>query len=209
MSALLPAVLAAAVIPAAPVEPGTWFTSKEYPKTALAVANRGHIAYRIVVSPDGSALRCDAQGDTDLDREVCSIVMKNARFVPATDDQGKPAFGIYEGVSSFLMPGKGRQRPDPSKLSVTVDRLPDGVASPAYAKVAFLVDGTGTISQCASMAGERRRNLQTVEALGPAACENLAREYRPAPARNGAGEAVASVQSAMVRFEIRQAPAQP
>lgn len=208
MTALLSTVLAAAVIPAAPVEPGSWFTSKEYPKTALMVANRGHIAYRIVVSRDGSPLRCEVQENTDLDREVCALVMKRARFLPAKDDQGRPVFGIYDGVASFLMPGKSRQRPDPSKLAVAVDQLPEGVASPAYARVAFLVDGAGAISHCAPMAGERRRFMQTVEALGPAACDNLARDYRPEPVRNDAGDAVASVQSVMVRFEIRQASGQ-
>lgn len=206
MTAVLLAILAAAVTPAAPVEPGSWFTSKEYPKTAMMVANRGHIAYRIIVSPDGSALRCEGQGNTDLDRDVCEVVMKRARFTPAKDDQGRPAFGVYDGVASFLMPGKDRQRPDPAKLAVAIDQLPDGVTSPAYAKVAFLVDGAGTISHCASTAGERRRNLQTVEALGPAACDNLARDYRPEPVRNGAGEAVVSVQSVMVRFETGQPP---
>jgi len=203
MTALLSIAAAAAVIPATPVEANKWFTSQENPKTAMQVAERGHIAYTIDVAPDGTALRCTTPGNTDLDEKVCELVMKRARFLPAKDSQGQPVFAVHEGVASFLMPGKNNRRPDRSKLAVAVDKLPDGVTGPAYAKVAFLVDSTGAISHCASTAGERRRFMQTIEVLGPAACETLARDYRPVPGRNAAGEAVASVQSLMVRFDLK------
>jgi hypothetical protein len=116
---------------------------------------------------------------------------------------------VYEAVASFLMPGKGRARPDRSKLAVAVESLPDGVASPAIARVAFLVDAAGTISHCAAMAGEQRRFQQTVPALGPAACDNLAKNYRPLVVRSGSGEAVSSVQSATVRFATKSGTGAP
>lgn len=196
-------VAGAAVVAPAPVEANTWFTSRESPKTALAVAERGHIAYRIVVSPDGTALRCEPAGQTDLDYKVCELVMKRARFLPAKDDMGRPVFGVHDGVASFLMPGKNSSRPDRAKLAVAVDRLPEGVTSPAYARVAFMVDSAGAISNCASAMPERRGRMQIVEALGPSACEHLAKDYRPVAARDAYGQPVASIQSAMVRFETR------
>ena len=203
MAALLPLVLAAAaVVPAAPVEQNKWFTSQEHPKTALKVTQRGQVAYAIDVAPDGTAIRCETPEQGGLDREVCEIMMKAARFTPAKDDQGQPAFARHDSAVSFLMPGK--TWPERAKLIVGVDSLPAGVTSPAYARVAFLVDGVGKISQCASMTGERRRFMQTVEALGPSACEHLAKDYRPSPARNAAGEPVPSVQNVMVKFETRQ-----
>lgn len=207
MPALLSLVLAGAVVtPAVPVKPGEWFNSKEHPKTALRVAERGHLAYTIDVAPDGSAIRCTTPTQTDLDSTVCDLLMKSARFTPATDDQGKPAFAVYSGIASFLMPGKNT-RPDRAGHVVTVDRLPEGVTGPsAYARVAFLVDTAGAIGHCAAVVGERRRFMQTVDALAPAACEDLAKSYRASIARNGAGEAVPSVQSMFVRFETPQAP---
>ncbi len=206
MTILLPMLLAAAAVaPATPIEPGEWFTSKEYSKTALKVAERGPIAYMIDVAPDGTAVRCVTQENSELDHKVCEIVMKRARFTPATDDQGRPTWGVHDGLASFLMPGKNG-RPDRSKFVVTLDRLPDGVTSPAYAKVAFKVDRDGTVSHCASTVGERRRFMQTLEALGPAACANLAKAYRPVIARNVAGDALASVQTVLVRFEMSKAP---
>lgn len=67
MSLLLSIALAgAAITPAAPVEPNGWFNGKDQPKTALMVAERGPIAYRIDVSPEGKALRCETQGKTDV-----------------------------------------------------------------------------------------------------------------------------------------------
>lgn len=205
MSAWLSIVLAgAAVSPAAPVEPQTWFNSKDNPKTAMRVAERGHVAYTIDVAADGSPLRCTPEEKTDLDQDVCTLVMKRARFLPAKDDAGRAVAGSYEAVASFLMPGKQRSRPDRSKLVVAVDSLPDGATSPAFARVAFLVDSTGAISQCAPLAAERRRFQQSLPALGPAACDNLARDYHPAAVADAAGAAVASVQSATVRFELRQ-----
>ncbi|TZG28866.1 hypothetical protein [Sphingomonas montanisoli] len=202
MAALLPILIAAAVVPTTPVEPNTWFTSKDHPKTALQVTRRGQLDYAIDVAPDGTAIRCDTPVHEGLDKDVCEIVMKRARFQPAKDDQGNAAFARHDVLVSFLMPGS-KGRPDRSKLTVKVDSLPAGVASPAYAKVAFMVDANGAISQCASTAGERRRFMQTVEALGPAACEALAKDYRPTPARNAAGAPVASVQSLLVKFETK------
>jgi hypothetical protein len=205
MPALLSIVLAdAAAVPAAPIEGNTWFTSKDSPKTAMQVAARGHVAYRIDIAPDGTAIRCTPQNSGELDGKVCDLVMKRARFRPATDDQGRPAFAVHDGVAAFLMPG-GPPRPDRAKLAVAVDGLPAGVTGPAYARVAFVVDATGAISQCAATAGERRRFMQTIEALVPAACEAAMNGYHPAPARNTAGEAVASVQSISVRFDQRPA----
>lgn len=203
MAALLSIVVAgAAVVAAAPIEPNTWFSSKDHPKTALAVAERGHIAYTIDVAPDGTAVRCQPAGTTDLDSKVCELVMKRARFQPARDAQGQPAFGLHDGVASFLMPGNTARRPDRAKLAVRVDQLPAGVTSPAYARVAFAVDGAGAISQCASAGGSGGRRMQIVEALAPAACERLGKDYRAVVARNAAGEPVPSVQTVMVRFEV-------
>lgn len=193
-----------AVVPATPVEANTWFTSKAHPKTALEVTQRGQIGYAIDVSPDGKALRCTTKESGDLDRKICDIIMKSARFTPAMDAQGQPAFGLYEGVASFLMPGS-KGRPDRSRMAVSVDSLPDGITGPAYARVAYMVDTAGAIRDCTAMAGERRRFMQTVEALGPQACAALAKDYRPTLARDAAGNAVASVQNAMVRFELRPA----
>lgn len=206
MAALLSIVVAVtAVVAAAPIEPNTWFSSQDHPKTALAVAERGHVAYTIDVAPDGKAIRCQPAGATDLDNKVCELVMKRARFQPARDDRGRPVFGLHAGVASFLMPGNALRRPDRAKLTVSVDRLPDGVTSPAYARVAYLVDNVGAISQCGSTAGGGGRRFQIIEALGPAACENLARDYRAIVARDAAGQPVASVQTVMVRFEVRPA----
>ena len=206
MATLLPTIVAgAAALAAQPIEPSTWFNSKDHPKTALAVAERGHIAYTIDVAPDGAAIRCETVGTTELDRKVCEVVMKRARFQSARDEEGRPAFGLHEGVANFLLPGKSHGRPDRAKLTIPVGELPAGITGAAYGRVVFMVSHSGVIGHCASTAGERRRSFQVVEALGPAACEAIARTYRPTVARNAAGEPVESVQSVMVRFEPRPA----
>ena len=205
MTAILLSIVAgAAIIPARPIEANRWFTSKDNPKTAMQVAERGHIDYRIDVAPDGTALRCTTPGESELEHKVCDLILKKARFTPATDADGRAAFGVHDGVSSFLMPG-GPRRPDRARLAVTVERLPEGAASPAYASIAFLVDGSGAISQCAAVAsgGGGRRFAQNIPALVPQACEAAAKDHRALPARNAAGQAVASVQSLTVRFEVR------
>ncbi len=199
------ALMGASVAPAVPISPNEWFNSKDSPKTALRVAESGPITYTIDVAPDGSPVRCYTVSMADLDQKVCEIVMKRARFQPARDEQGRPAFGVHERVASFLMPGRGRQRPDPAKLVVSGADLPAGVSTPAHASVAFVVDRESAIGNCGPAPAERRRFIQVVDALSPLACERLARDYRPAPARNAAGEAVTSVQSAMVRFEASPA----
>ncbi len=206
MTMIFSIILAAGTVtPATPVAANTWIASKEHPKTTLLVSERGGVGYTIDVSPEGALLRCETEKNTGLDRKICEILMKNARFLPAKDDQGNPVAGVYDGFANFALPGKDR-RQDRSRLVVTVEQLPEGVASPAFARIAFLVDSTGGISHCASTVGERRRTMQTVEALGPAACDKAVKDYRATPGRNAAGVAVPSVQTLQVRFEVPQKP---
>ena len=76
MSAWLSIVLAgAAVVPATAVEPNTWVNSRDNPKTAMRVAERGHVAYTIDVAADGTPLRCTPDEKSDLDQDVCALVM--------------------------------------------------------------------------------------------------------------------------------------
>jgi hypothetical protein len=189
-----------ALTPATPIEANQWFTSKKHSKPALAVARRGSLSYVIDVAPDGSAIRCTPAVADDLGGDVCEILMKSARFEPAKDAQGQPAFAAHYGIASFLMPGN-KGRPDRSKLAVKVDALPAGATAPAYARISFLVDAAGVIGSCVTTPGEQRRFMQTTDALGPSACEHAAKDFHPAAVRNAAGEAVPSVQSIMVRFD--------
>ncbi|MCE7796160.1 hypothetical protein LWE61_06235 [Sphingobium sufflavum] len=209
MSGLISIILATAAVTApAPVGANKWILAPEHQELTLEVSQRGGVGYTIAVGPDGALLRCETEKTNRIDRDVCRILMRNARFLPAKDDQGNPILGVHDGFANFAFPGKSQWR-DRSKLAVTVDRLPDGVNSPAFVKVAFLVDGTGAISDCTAAAAERRRSAQNVGTLVPAACEKAVKDYRPAPAHNAAGEAARSVQTVLIRFETPQAPTQP
>ena len=73
--------------------PALWFSSDDYPASALRQKLTGVVGIRYVVDPDGRVRRCvtvSSSGSQLLDATACGVLVTNARYWPARDLAGKP-----------------------------------------------------------------------------------------------------------------------
>lgn len=74
-------------------KPGDWVTSDDYPSRALRENRSGVVGLRLDVGADGRATNCtvtSSSGHSDLDSTACQLVIRRARFKPATGTDGAP-----------------------------------------------------------------------------------------------------------------------
>jgi hypothetical protein len=182
-----------------PIEPGAWFTAGDVP-ASLNPGAKGAAAveYGLTVSPDGTAQDCFVErssGDLEVDRHVCGIILRKAHFHPATGPAGSATYGVYRNTIEWF---NGDGQPPKAKpvrlLDLTVVKLPSKTSSPAEVRVMFAVDAKGLPTFCRAESGDE------ANALSRAACSQILQSYTAIPARDASGNAVSSVQSAVVRF---------
>lgn len=74
--------------------------SDDYPAAALRREEEGITSYRLNVSDAGLPVKCEIErssGFADLDERACAILVRRARFEPATDRHGNPVESSYAG----------------------------------------------------------------------------------------------------------------
>lgn len=93
------------------VEPKPLFTLgatwSDYPSKSLAEGQEGTAKFLVKVSSTGRVATCtitSSSGHSELDAATCKIVMRRAKFDPATDAQGKPIVGYFEGTLDWELP---------------------------------------------------------------------------------------------------------
>lgn len=203
------AVVAQAIAPL-PEKATNWFSPDDMP---IYLLKQGpalwQVPIRVTVEPSGKVRSCEVEatgGIADLNRLTCRIMMRRAKFQPA-QLHGAPAIGVYR---TSIMWAVADEPWDTSKainadVDVTVERLPTGVQSPSFVKVAFAVEAGGGKSSCAPDATKDIRRIENHPALVPNACDQVMKSYRATPAADTAGKPVTSVQNALVRFSSSEA----
>lgn len=153
-----------------------------------------HILHDIVVGPDGRVWGCTARSRSpQVDALVCRSFHRRARFKPAVDDAGRPAYGELRSISGYQRNGIPPRVMRPPDVEVRI-RPVKGIDLPARIAVFLSVDATGLITKCAASAASKPA------ALAVAAC---AQAQRLSPLRQIKGEGglpVASVRHATIGF---------
>jgi TonB family protein len=94
--------------PPRPLEsPAKWFSSMEYPSSALRAERQGSVAYRLSIAMNGRASKCivvTSSGSSDLDDATCNTLLRRARFTPAQTENGQTVEGVYEGKMAWVLP---------------------------------------------------------------------------------------------------------
>jgi TonB family protein len=185
-----------------------WFVYDDFPAYLI---NRDPgiwaVGVRLTVGPDGTIQRCDVEsssGDSGLDELSCKKVSESAKFRPAISG-GAAAPGVYRtyiGWDVTKAPA-ATSRVSNADLNLSVASLPPGIASPAAVRVMFAVDGQGRMTSCVSEPTQPFEQVENNPALVTVACDQLMKSYKPVPAKDSAGNAVPSVQDAIVRFSIQ------
>src|SRR5436309_15926859 len=95
-----------AVPKATPIDPSSWFENS-YPAEAIKKGIEGSVTFDVDVDAKGKPTACRvlvSSGYEILNQTTCDIVLRQARFVPATGVDGKPVAGHYSNVAIWRMP---------------------------------------------------------------------------------------------------------
>jgi Gram-negative bacterial TonB protein C-terminal len=196
--------VAAQLMAPQPLNLDYWFTSNDVPIPMLRENWLYVVVFSLTVTPDGRNVRCEVEsssGFQKLDSRTCSLAMKRARFRPAIAGNGRPIYGVYRTFAHWVVTSGDTPPTLPAvggpSLQLKVGRLPEGLKYPANVQVMFAVDTAGALSNC--MLDPASKEPKANDVMGPVACDQLAKNFAPAPAKDESGKAVSSVQTAMVR----------
>ena len=162
------------------------------------MSERGHVPFRILVSPTGQPISCKAfSSSAEFRHTACKALMKRARFHPATGRDGKPYHGVFNYIMRFAIAGTRRTaRPDQADVVLTVAQLPEGLKNPAYVHLTFLVKADGGVDGCAA------DDLDPGTQLGEIACEQALAVHRPTVQKDENDQPVDAVDRMRVRFQL-------
>jgi TonB family protein len=147
LPSLVALACAAASVPAAAQLPGqpqnnrnlaTLFSDGDYPAEALRNGEQGIVSFELAVGVDGQVTGCtitNSSGSSLLDSTTCSILVRRARFKPATDASGKPLPDTFTGKIVWRLPETG---PPPAEPPLPAPEE-DAAAGAAFKQLSALV----------------------------------------------------------------------
>lgn len=92
----------------------SYFSTDDYPPSALARGAEGVVRFQLEIGPDGLVKTCDilsSSGDPALDAVTCSILLGRARYTPARDAAGRPVIGRDVASVTWRLPPPEPGRP--------------------------------------------------------------------------------------------------
>jgi TonB family protein len=84
------------------------FTAYDFPRSLQAEGRNGVAYTRITVRPDGSTESCVPEASSsnkELDAYTCAIILKRAKFRPATWIDGTSAYGVIRVPVTYRLMG--------------------------------------------------------------------------------------------------------
>ncbi|MBV8686744.1 MAG: energy transducer TonB [Alphaproteobacteria bacterium] len=84
-----------------------YVTEDDYPAAAIRSGAQGTVVFRLSVGPDGRVVGCEVTGSSGsdlLDSTTCRLMVRRARFTPATDPQGRPRSDTFDGYFEWRLP---------------------------------------------------------------------------------------------------------
>lgn len=186
------------------------FAAGDFPASVAARLRTGfwQVGVQLTIRPDGSIQSCDisaTSGVAELDRRSCDILHQRGRFAAASLNS-VPAYGVYRTTIGWALSNGPPPGPPPlvgnPDMELLVQSLPAGFKSPVSVRVMFAVDSVGRLSSCTAEPGPSLEHAVDAPALVPVACEQLMQAFRPNPVKDASGNAIPSIQDAVVRFSV-------
>lgn len=85
----------------------SYFSTDDYPPSALRNEEEGTTSFRLSIGPDGRVTDCSvtsSSGSGSLDSATCTILKRRARYTPARDDNGNPTSDTASGRIKWQLP---------------------------------------------------------------------------------------------------------
>lgn len=204
-------------LPLATGGPGTdvrsVFSADDYPDYLLAAGLSGTVYTRTTIRPDGTTQGCVAElssTDPKLDAYTCSIILKRAKFRPATWKDGTPVYGVIRVPVKWIVVASDPPSKEQSlkttlpDIDLYVDRLPKGAHSIVSVNLKIAADEKGDPMMCDEDPPTDRSDLQRRFAeLVPIACRQAMSGLTLRPPVDKLGNPVRSIQSASVHFRVQ------
>ncbi|MDQ4419656.1 energy transducer TonB [Sphingobium sp. DEHP117] len=93
-------------------QPGSWFSSDDYPAVALRMGVSGLVNFRLYIDPAGKVSHCQIVTSSNfeiLDNAVCDLVQRRAQFSPAHDAKGRPVADVWSSRFFWKLPEAGNR----------------------------------------------------------------------------------------------------
>jgi hypothetical protein len=166
------------------------------------------VATRTTVRPDGRPQDCTVDptsGDAKLDAYTCAIILRRAKFEAAKWIDGSPAYGVIRAPVIWSVGGPPSdseiEKAYPPDMTLSVNRLPAGAGKSVKLALMLAVDESGRVVSCDQrLPGFTAVRAKTFPELLPIACQQMKSQFIALPAKDAAGKAVRSVQTASVVF---------
>jgi protein TonB len=126
--------------------PGEWIVSDDYPTWAAQYGVTGRVGVRLKVDESGRVAECQvtlSSGVADLDTLACRKITERGRFVPATNERGRPVAGEWRSTVVWQVPERGQL----------------AIPRPGILVSSLVVERDGSVSECRieEAEGEARR----------------------------------------------------
>lgn len=194
---------------------GNWIRTDDYPQEALKRRMVGAVGTAITVDPDGRIIRCEIEkpsGSALLDTATCDLLSRQAKYSGGRDAVGQASYGVDRGTVRWLLPGEPASLSRSIQMGVQLEKMPKGLADPAFVRADVAVDAGGRVDACRIPELNTKNNptpadiVQATRILGKHACALAVRDLTIQAARDDSGKAVASSQNIMVGFTARRQP---
>ncbi|GAA4040686.1 hypothetical protein GCM10022281_22060 [Sphingomonas rosea] len=83
------------------------FSDEDYPADAIRRNEQGTTRFEVAVDPQGRVARCtilSSSGSAALDAATCRVIRTRARFIPATDSDGRPTSDAIRLLIRWVLP---------------------------------------------------------------------------------------------------------
>jgi protein TonB len=186
------------------------FSSDDFPAYLEGKSVSLSVRTATTVRPDGSVQYCvpeGSSGDATLDAYTCSLIVKRARFSPATWTDGSPVYGVirvpvrWESGPAWLEDYS--KRASSADMELSVSTLPKGAGSFVHVSLEIAADENGRPVTCAEWnAPDRKERRLRFPELVSIACQQVMANLAVRPAFDASDKSVRSIQSVSVDFKL-------
>lgn len=186
------------------------FTTDDFPAYLVHQGSVDRTVYtRTTVRPDGMIESCVAEissGDRRLDGYTCALIVRRAKFHPATWADGSAVYGVVRVPIRWTVTDGGPPKHDMEStipdLDLSVNRLPKGAHSMVGLTLDIAADEKGHPVTCAESPTPANDHSRRVPELIALACQQATASLVLSPPIDASGKAVRSIQNVSVHFKL-------
>lgn len=118
-----------------------------YPPAALAAREHGSVDMAVSVDVTGKVSGCSvikSSGSTMLDKASCALMVREGRFEPALDANGKPTKGVVPAQFNWVLPGATSDELD--KVQWRTHKFP--ISKAGVTTLSILLGADGQVTDC-------------------------------------------------------------